>query len=254
MTTFSGTVDATYTFDAYGRQIGKTGTASTPLGFAGEYTDAESGLLYLRARYLDPTTGQFLTSDPLVAVTGSPYGYTMGNPLNGLDPSGLFSFRNAFAVVGAVAGVVAIGAAVVALSPFEVAGAVGAGVAFSLISLVGSIGVTAADCRKAVDANCVTDGVLAAIAAGSFGLGGAAASAGSCAFGEVGNALKDAFEIFGGALTGVGGIAGLLGLRDPHSSAPNTDSPSTPPATYPPGPGYTGSSKYVDENGVPHAP
>ncbi len=48
------------------------------------------------ARYYDPTVGQFLTVDPAVATTLSPYGYLAGNPLNGTDPSGdcggLFGF------------------------------------------------------------------------------------------------------------------------------------------------------------------
>jgi uncharacterized protein RhaS with RHS repeats len=36
------------------------------------YTDPETGLVYLRARYSDPATGQFLTGDPLEAETGQP--------------------------------------------------------------------------------------------------------------------------------------------------------------------------------------
>ena len=40
------------------------------------------------ARYYDPSTGQFLSVDPLVAKTLSPYGYVQGNPLNSSDPSG----------------------------------------------------------------------------------------------------------------------------------------------------------------------
>ena len=40
------------------------------------------------ARYYDPATAQFLTVDPRVATTLSPYGYLAGNPLNGTDPSG----------------------------------------------------------------------------------------------------------------------------------------------------------------------
>ncbi len=43
------------------------------------------------ARYYDPTTGQFLTRDLLVASTRSAYGYTAGNPLNSIDPTGLSS-------------------------------------------------------------------------------------------------------------------------------------------------------------------
>ena len=40
------------------------------------------------ARYYDPTIAQFLTVDPDVATTLSPYGYVQGDPLNGTDPSG----------------------------------------------------------------------------------------------------------------------------------------------------------------------
>ena len=43
----------------------------------------------LIARYYDPTTGQFLTVDPDVAKTLSPYGYVEGDPLNGADATGL---------------------------------------------------------------------------------------------------------------------------------------------------------------------
>jgi RHS repeat-associated protein len=56
--------------------------------YAGQYRDDESNLYYLRARYYDPTTGQFLTVDPAVSLTRSPYAYAAGNPLNFTDPSG----------------------------------------------------------------------------------------------------------------------------------------------------------------------
>jgi len=41
-------------------------------------------------RYYDPTTGQFISSDPLVDVTGQPYAYVGDDPVNNVDPSGLF--------------------------------------------------------------------------------------------------------------------------------------------------------------------
>ncbi|WIX83970.1 RHS repeat-associated core domain-containing protein [Amycolatopsis carbonis] len=44
------------------------------------------------ARYYDPSTAQFLTVDPLVDQTGTPYSYLGGNPLNGTDFSGLCGF------------------------------------------------------------------------------------------------------------------------------------------------------------------
>ena len=43
-------------------------------------------------RYYDPTTGAFLTVDPLQDVTGAPYAYVAGDPVNGNDPYGLGPF------------------------------------------------------------------------------------------------------------------------------------------------------------------
>ncbi len=40
-------------------------------------------------RYYDPTTDQFLSVDPKVAVTNQPYVFTNDNPLNATDPLGL---------------------------------------------------------------------------------------------------------------------------------------------------------------------
>jgi RHS repeat-associated protein len=85
----SGSRAATYNYDAYGVPITATGTLTNPFRYAGEYTDAESGLVYLRARHYDPSTQQFLTRDPIVAQTGQAYTYASGNPLNRVDPSGL---------------------------------------------------------------------------------------------------------------------------------------------------------------------
>ena len=89
LTDASGNVAGTYTYTPYGAVTGHTGSAATPLEYDGQYTDAETGYLYLRDRYYDPSTGQFLTRDPLAAVTGSAYQYAAGNPLNVTDPSGL---------------------------------------------------------------------------------------------------------------------------------------------------------------------
>ena len=49
-----------------------TGTASTPIGFAGGYADSETGFLYLINRYYDPVTGEFITVDPLYGGTSNP--------------------------------------------------------------------------------------------------------------------------------------------------------------------------------------
>lgn len=89
LTNGSGAVVGTFTYDAHGNRTASTGTASSPLGWAGEYRDAETGFVYLRARLYDPATGQFLSRDPIVAATRSAYGYVGGSPLNSRDPWGL---------------------------------------------------------------------------------------------------------------------------------------------------------------------
>lgn len=88
----SGNSVATYTHDPYGTLTSSTGSVTTPFGYAGQYTDSESGLQYLRARYYDPSTDQFLTVDPLAGVTGEVYAYANGDPIDLTDPSGLFCF------------------------------------------------------------------------------------------------------------------------------------------------------------------
>ena len=53
------------------------------------YTDAETGFVYLQARYYDPATGQFITRDPIEAIAREAYGYVRANPSNATDSSGL---------------------------------------------------------------------------------------------------------------------------------------------------------------------
>lgn len=88
LTDASGSVVASYTYGPYGRLEVATGSSDQPFGFAGEYADAETGFQYLRARYYDPATAQFLTRDPLEPVTGTPYAYANNSPLSFTDPSG----------------------------------------------------------------------------------------------------------------------------------------------------------------------
>jgi RHS repeat-associated protein len=91
LTNSAGAAEATFTYDPYGNLPASTGTAATPFLFAGQYRDAETGFYYLRARYYDPSTAQFLTVDADVATTLSPYGYVQENPLNRSDPGGLMN-------------------------------------------------------------------------------------------------------------------------------------------------------------------
>src|SRR5581483_3046533 len=89
----SGIVTATYAYDAFGAVRIKTGSASTEFTFTGEQNDP-NGLEYpssssgraLRARYYDNATGRFLSQDP----AGQGYPYAGGNPVNRVDPTGLY--------------------------------------------------------------------------------------------------------------------------------------------------------------------
>ncbi|HET9867255.1 MAG TPA: RHS repeat-associated core domain-containing protein, partial [Nitrospira sp.] len=85
----TGKASASFTYTAYGDLAGKAGTATTPLGYAGQFTDADTGLQYLRARFYDPDTAQFLTRDPVTALTRAPYEYASDNPVRYTDPSGM---------------------------------------------------------------------------------------------------------------------------------------------------------------------
>lgn len=93
LTDQSGAVQATYAYDAYGQVTSTTGSVSNPLTFAGGFSDSESGLLYLRARYYEPSTGQFITRDPLTAATGEPYAYAHDDPATNTDLSGLYDYQ-----------------------------------------------------------------------------------------------------------------------------------------------------------------
>ncbi|MCP3973137.1 MAG: RHS repeat-associated core domain-containing protein, partial [bacterium] len=87
-----------------------------PYGFAGERFVASVGLGYHRARWLDSSTGRFLSVDPFQGTIGSPlsqhrYLYAHANPVSNVDPTGLFiggggmsEFNLATAIQGVLVG------------------------------------------------------------------------------------------------------------------------------------------------------
>jgi RHS repeat-associated protein len=109
-----------YDYDAWGAVVRHTGSVDSELQFDGQLTDAETGYQYLRARYYDPATGQFLSPDPLQQVSRSRYGYAENDPLTFGDSSGeIFGVDTLLggaigAIVGTVAGAGSYGASVIA--------------------------------------------------------------------------------------------------------------------------------------------
>jgi RHS repeat-associated protein len=93
LTGSTGTVTGKCTYGAYGTPTCE-GSATTPLGYDGQYTSTDTGLIYMRARVYDPATAQFLSVDPLVGQTHAPYNYAGDNPLNEADPTGLGNWLN----------------------------------------------------------------------------------------------------------------------------------------------------------------
>ncbi len=88
LTGSTGTVTGKCTYSAYGTPTCE-GTTTTPLGYDGQYTSPDTGLIYLRNRIYDPATAQFLSVDPAEAISGEPYSYAGDNPLNYGDSVGL---------------------------------------------------------------------------------------------------------------------------------------------------------------------
>jgi RHS repeat-associated protein len=82
------TTTATQRFDAWGTKLASIG-AIAQYGYTGREPD-ETGLIYYRARYTDPTTGRFVSRDRLGVQGGiNFYRYVRNNPVNLTDPMGL---------------------------------------------------------------------------------------------------------------------------------------------------------------------
>jgi RHS repeat-associated protein len=88
----SGAVVQEMDFDEFGRVIRDTNPGFQPFGFAGGLYDADTGLVRFGARDYDPDTGRFTAKDPIGFAGGDTnlYGYVLSDPINWIDPSGLF--------------------------------------------------------------------------------------------------------------------------------------------------------------------
>lgn len=84
-----GNVLKTYRYDAFGNEQNLEKLDSNPFRYCGEYFDKETGEIYLRARYYNPTTGRFGAEDS--ARSGlNWYTYCGNNPVSFYDPTGCY--------------------------------------------------------------------------------------------------------------------------------------------------------------------
>jgi len=87
LTDGSGNVVETLAYDSFGNNAGSTRTRYT---YTGRERDADTGLLYYRARVYDPQLGRFISEDPIGLADGiNPFAYVRNNPAGYTDPSGL---------------------------------------------------------------------------------------------------------------------------------------------------------------------
>jgi RHS repeat-associated protein len=112
----SGAIAGSSDYDVFGAVRSQNG-ASSIFGFTGQQTDA-TGMLYLRARYLNTVLGRFLSPDSLLPNGPGSSGYNLysyvgNNATTMVDPSGHLTIEWATIVRSVVltAGAVAIGLA-----------------------------------------------------------------------------------------------------------------------------------------------
>jgi RHS repeat-associated protein len=104
-----GALTGSADYEVFGGVRG-TSTTGSVFGFTGEQMDAETGFVFLRARYLDPRTGRFLSRDTVQPnAPGTQgyhvYAYAANNPTTWVDPSGHFLISLALTAVWATAAV-----------------------------------------------------------------------------------------------------------------------------------------------------
>jgi len=89
----TGAVAQRLDYDPFGRVTQDTSPGFQPFGFAGSLYDPDTGLLRFGYRDYDPAVGRWTAKDPILFQAGQSnlYTYVWNNPINLIDPSGLFS-------------------------------------------------------------------------------------------------------------------------------------------------------------------
>lgn len=93
-TNTAGNTQATYSYDPDGNTTTTTGTSTNPFKYAGGRLTS-AGLYHYGQRYYDPADARWTQPDALNQATdlrqANKYPYVGGDPINLVDPTGLFS-------------------------------------------------------------------------------------------------------------------------------------------------------------------
>ncbi|MGN0641945.1 MAG: RHS repeat-associated core domain-containing protein, partial [Huintestinicola sp.] len=95
----SGIVTDTYSYDAFGNLLKSKVNTENCYRYCGEQFDETTGLYYLRARYMDTSTGRFISQDSYAGSISDPvslhkYLYANSNPVTFSDSSGFSACPN----------------------------------------------------------------------------------------------------------------------------------------------------------------
>ena len=82
LTNADGEVVKSYTYDAFGVEKNIDDSDANPFRYCGEYFDAETGTIYLRARYYNPTIGRCISRDNYTGRRSAPLSLNMHNNKN----------------------------------------------------------------------------------------------------------------------------------------------------------------------------
>jgi RHS repeat-associated protein len=93
VTDAAGVVVASYSYEPFGKLKNSTGSLANPwrwLGGHGVYHDSTTSFYKMGTRYYDPALGRFTQVDPVEGGSATAYDYANQDPINVMDPDGMW--------------------------------------------------------------------------------------------------------------------------------------------------------------------